>query len=235
MEAVETAMGEPYGRGWLDLQRYAWKACYEQGSYYEPISTAVRSETRALLADYPTLPEMTLADDTPTANAETVAWINEYASPGTAAPAAAPSYEPPPPPPSEDEDLDQGEGRQPDAFDLAMQSVRDGDFEGGIGILAREAALERSARARFQRKVQLAQLCLSANHAAIAHPILKELAAEIDRRSLENWESAETLAHPLVLLYHCLGKIEGASEEEKQKLYARICCLDPVQALACSR
>jgi len=42
------------------------------------------------------------------------------------------------------------------------------------------------------------------------------------------------LAHPLVLLYRCLGKTQG-SEEEKQKLYARICCLDPVQALACSR
>ena len=61
LEAVETAMGEAYGRAWLDLQRYVWKACYEQGSYYDPISTAVRSELRALLADHPTLTEMTLA------------------------------------------------------------------------------------------------------------------------------------------------------------------------------
>jgi type VI secretion system protein ImpA len=83
--------------------------------------------------------------------------------------------------------------------------------------------------------VQLAQLCLAADRAAVAHPILVELAAEIDRRGLENWESAETLAHPLVLLYHCLARVEGATEEEKHKLYARICCLDPVQALACSR
>ena len=67
----------------------------------------------------------------------------------------------------------------------------------------------------------------------MAQPILLELAAEIERRKLEDWEAADVLAHPLVLLYRCLAKVE-ASDEEKRKLYARICCLDPSQALSCS-
>ena len=71
-------------------------------------------------------------------------------------------------------------------------------------------------RARFQRKVQLAQICLAAGHEKVAQPILLELAAEIERRKLEDWEAADVLAHPLVLLYRCLAKL-GASDEEKQQ------------------
>jgi len=232
LEAAETAMGEPHGRGWLDLQRYVWKACYEQGSYYDPISTAVRTTLRGLLHDFPTLPEMTLADDTPTANAETVAWIKEQVTAGAepAAQAAESSWAPP----SFTEQAEAGAEAPPDAFEIAMQAVRAGDFNEGVAILARELGQERSARSRFQRRVQLAQLCMAAGHEKVAHPILADLASEIDRRKLEDWEPPEVLAHPLVLLYRCLGKMEGA-EEQKQSLYARICCLDPVQALACSR
>ena len=116
-----------------------------------------------------------------------------------------------------------------------MQAVRAGDTNEAIAILTRELGQERSARGRFQRRAQLAQLCMAAGHTNVAHPILEELAAEIDRRGLAEWEAPDVLAHPLVLLYRCLAKIEGASQEEKQRLYARICCLDPVQALACSR
>lgn len=232
LEAAETAMEQPWGRGWLDLQRYVWRACYEQGSYYDPISKAVCSELRALLADFPGLLETTLQDDTPTANAETAAWIKEQiATPQQqAAPEAAWT-----PPPDEDRQEERDADAAPDAFDLALQSVRSGDVDEGIAILVREAAQERSSRARFNRKVQLAQLCLAARYESIALPILRELDEEIQRRKLEDWEAAAVLAHPLVLLYRCLSKTQGASEEEKQRLYARICCLDPVQAIACSR
>jgi hypothetical protein len=39
------------------------------------------------------------------------------------------------------------------------------------------------------------------------------------------------LSHPLALLLRCLAKLD-ASAEERQKLYARICRLDPLQALS---
>jgi type VI secretion system protein ImpA len=227
LEAAETAMEQPWGRGWLDLQRYVWRACSELGSYYDPISTAVRSELRALLADFPGLADATLEDDTPTANAETRAWIEEHAG---AAAQRAQAWTPPP----DDEREERGADAPPDAFDLALEAVQRGDAGEGIAILTREAAQERSPRARFQRKVQLARLCLAAGYENIAIPILLELDAEIQRRGLEDWEAADVLAHPLVLLYRSLGKAGGISEEEKRKLYARICCLDPVQAMACS-
>ncbi len=70
-----------------------------------------------------------------------------------------------------------------------MQAARSGRAQDGIELLMRELAQEHSGRGRFHRKVQLSQLCVSTGHENIALPILQELAAEIERRKLEDWES----------------------------------------------
>jgi type VI secretion system protein ImpA len=228
LEQAETAMGMECGRGWLDVQRYVGRACYELGSYYEPIRSAVISGVRGLLTDYPKLPELTMMDDTATANAETLAWIRDEVKPGAAAPAEpAPSWDAAPA-------AEQGVPAPPDVFELAMQAARSGRPQEGIELLMREMTQERTGRGRFQRKAQLAQLCVGTSHEAIAFPILKDLAAEIERRKLEDWEASDLLAHPLALLYRCLTHMEG-SQEESQKLYSWICRLDPLAALSVSR
>jgi type VI secretion system protein ImpA len=58
---------------------------------------------------------------------------------------------------------------------------------------------------------------------------LQDLAGEIERRKLEDWEEPEMVANPLALLYKCLDR--DAAPEERQKLYSWICRLDPLQAL----
>ena len=229
LEAAETAVGTPCGRAWLDLQRYAVKACEELGSYYDPIATAIRSELRALLADVPQLSQLTLMDDTPTANAETQAWLQTLR--GAPQPAAeefaAPSER-------EEAAAEEAEEKVVDAYDLALQAARSGRAQEAIEILTREVAQESSGRARFQRRIQLAQICLGARHEAIAFPILEALVEEIERRKLEEWEAPDMLAHPLALLYRSMSKL-NLSAEEKHKIYSRICRLDPLQALACSK
>lgn len=232
LETGETAMGMECGRGWLDLQRYIARACQELGSYYSPIRSAVISALRALLSDYPQLSELTLMDDTPVANAETQAWLKEEVVAASAAAApdswSAPAWQ------ATAENASNGSAPlPPDPFELAMQSARNGRPQEGIELLMRELAQERSGRARFLRKAQLAQLCVSTGHDGIAFPILQELAGEIERRKLEDWEAPDMVAHPLALLYRCLQR-EG-SPEEKQKLYGWICRLDPLQALNVSR
>jgi type VI secretion system protein ImpA len=226
VETAEIAMGMPCGRGWLDLQRYVCRACGEMG--YEAIAGAVKSELRALLADLPQLPELTMMDDTATANAETQTWLKEL---GTAAPVqqdAAAAYA------MQDE---RPEGAQaeavPDTFELAMAAARSGRPQEGIELMTHEIAHERSGRGRFHRKVQLAQLCFAIGREAIALPILSDLAAEIEQRKLEEWEAADAVAHPLTLLFRCLSQMDQ-NAEERQRLYNQICRLDPVQALSCS-
>ncbi|MEN6602911.1 MAG: type VI secretion system domain-containing protein, partial [Bryobacteraceae bacterium] len=228
LDVAESAACLPCGRGWLDVQRYAVRAATELG--YEQIAAAVRGELLALLTAYPDLPEATLLDDTPTANPETKTWLQEIApAPAAAAPAYVPAVEVEP----------EAEGgaaaeRPPDAYDLAREAIGSGHPEQAIDILTREVAAERSGRGRFQRRLQLAELCLAAGHERIAQPILEQLSAEIDRRSLEDWESSSMIAHPLALLYRCLSR-SGATEEVKQAIYDRICRLDPMQALSCGR
>jgi|YNPMSStandDraft_1061717.scaffolds.fasta_scaffold04429_3 type VI secretion system protein ImpA len=234
LEVAEEAAGAPCGRAWLDVQRYALRCLTELG--YEAAANALRAELRALLADYPELPNWSLSDDTPVANAETQAWLKEEILTGQGQPGApeeplhsygAPHWEQTSP-------AAEGEEQPPDAYTLALDALRSGRPKDAIEILAREAAQERSGRARFQRRIQLAEVCMAAGYEAVAWPILEELAQEIEQRKLEEWEAPEALAHPLTLLFRCLSKLDRQSEE-KQKIYARICRLDPIQALACGR
>jgi type VI secretion system protein ImpA len=237
LELAETAMAQPCGRAWLDLQRYAVRAAEESG--YAAIGQAIRSELRALLADLPALPTWTLMDDTPTANQETQAWLKEVAPPPDAAPASQEVYTPPPPSSMlEDESqpplVAEGEPVPPDTFDLALEAARQGRSSDAIQMLADEIPRQRSGRARFHRKLQLAQICMTTGHEALAQPILEELMAYIDTHKLEDWEASDAVAHPLALLYRCL-KQSDADAQVKNKLYARISRLDPVQALECAR
>lgn len=236
LEAGETAMGMECGRGWLDLQRYIARACYELGSYYEAIRLAVISSLRALVSDYPGLSEMTLMDDTATANNETQAWLKQEVAPPPepAAPAAVPEPDAPVWQPSPSRPLAESAAEAPpDTFELAVQEARAGRAQQAIEMLMREMMQERSGRARFQRKAQVAQLCVMTGHTPIAYPILQELAAEVERRSLEDWEAADVIAQPLALLYRCMDK--NANPDERQKLYSWICRLDPLQALTVSK
>ena len=228
IEIAESAMAMPCGRGWLDLQRYVYRAAYELG--YAQIQAAVRAEVNGLLADYPALRDAALLDDTPAANPDTQAWLVEIAPPppeALAEPVYAPSS-------ILSEEAAAGEPQAPDANDLATEAARQGRPQEAIEILMREAAAEKSGRGRFLRRLQLAQLCLAMGYEHIAHPILEQITAEVDARGLEGWEAPEFAAQGFILLFRCLEKSK-ADPEVKQKIYDRICRLDPLQALACGR
>jgi len=72
-------------------------------------------------------------------------------------------------------------------------------------LLSRELVQERSGKG-CNRKVQMAELCLSIGRDAIAFPLLNDLAAEIESPKLEEWESPDAVAHPLALRYRCLDR-----------------------------
>jgi type VI secretion system protein ImpA len=224
LETAETAMAQPYGRAWLDLQRHVVNAAEQSGYAY--VAAAIRSEVRALLVDLPRLADWEFSDETPVANTETHVWLKELAAPEPPAlPPAAAVFDNPgvsAAKPSEPE--------PPDSFVLAVEAARAGRANEAIQLLASEIPRQQSGRAKFQRKLQLAQICMMTNHETLAQPILEELTQSIDQHQLDEWESREIVAQPLVMLYKLLR-----DEPTKQKLYARISRLDPVQALECGR
>jgi type VI secretion system protein ImpA len=219
-------MAQPCGRAWLDLQRYVVQAAVESG--YGQVANAIRSELRGLLSDISGVAQWTLMDDTPTANVETQAWLKEIVAPAVAAGPSSHMFEDSPQEPAAP-----GEAPPPDTYTLALDAARSGRAADAIQMLADETQRQPSGRARFQRKLQLAQICMITGHETLARPILEELAASIAEHNLEDWEAADAVAHPLAMLYRCLDKLDGDAQV-RQKLYAQISRLDPVQALQCT-
>jgi len=75
LDAAENIMATPNGRGWLDLQRYELTAAEQLGPDYQYVRGAIRGSLVGLLRDFPNLPDLTLMDDTATANVETRTWL----------------------------------------------------------------------------------------------------------------------------------------------------------------
>jgi type VI secretion system protein ImpA len=233
VHAAEQAMATPCGRAWLDLQRFVVRCCRFTGN--ENVARAIVSELRALLTDFPELPNLTLTDDTPAANAETKAWLEEEGLLARPAAAAPPPPEPPPmwsmpPPQALPTNGSSGEEPAPDVCEIAMQVLRSGQPAEAIRLLSDEIYKQQTGRRRFLLTAQLARICLAGGRESIALPILRQLAAEIDEHRLEGWEERDLIVQPLSMLYQCTGQA-GEPDGDRQNLYARICRIDPVRAL----
>ncbi|MDQ6829127.1 MAG: type VI secretion system domain-containing protein, partial [Gemmatimonadota bacterium] len=225
LDAAETLMGTPAGRGWLDIQRYALTACEALGADYERVATALRDELRLVLAAVPALPEMSLMDDLPTANPETRAWLAQFASDATAAAVesgAAASAQ-------RQSSSANGDGRDK-VFERASSEARAGNPQKAMELLKRELEREQSRRGRWLRQGQLASIMVDHGLSQVAAPILEELVLSIEAHRLEEWEASEVVAQPLTLLYRCLEKLEGDAAR-RHELYLRICRLDPMAAI----
>ena len=227
LEAAESAMALPCGRAWLDMQRFVVEACDALGSGYEAIARAIRSELKALVNDIPQLLDATLMDETPVANAETRAWLVSLSQ----APAAAPAADGASAQPGSSNGLgSRWPGQPTDAYASALQALREGQERKAFEILQQDIARKRSGRERFRRRMQLVELCASTNKPNVAQPILDDLAAAIENHKLDDWEDPGLVASALATLMKMSIKIQ-ADKAAQQKLFERICRLDPAQAL----
>src|SRR6185437_1197046 len=194
---------------------------------------SVIATVRALLADIPEVATWTMSDDTPTANPETQRWLDEMVIPKPPEPVveAAPEPEPEPEPEySAPATEGQRETAEPDVFELARDLMKRGNLSQAVQLLMRDASQQPSGRARFQRRLQVAQMCASAGQDKVAYPVLEELVKEIDERRLEEWEASDVIAPPLALLLRCLDAA-GSSGEARDAVFARLCRIDPIAAM----
>jgi type VI secretion system protein ImpA len=226
------ALGDKSARAWLDLQRYIWRAA--RGAGYDAIAVSVVGNIRALLEDIPELRRWTLDDDTPAANLETQQWIDaEILPPRQPAVVEAVAVEEADVPEVLSRPVEVEE-HTPEVYDAALELLKSGKAREAISMLVRDSELQPSGRMRFQRRVQVAQLCLTANQDAIAYPVLMDISNEIERRGLETWESGTMLAHPLSLLLRCLDRRKN-SADDREIIFARLCRLDPQAAITSGR
>jgi type VI secretion system protein ImpA len=227
LDAAENAMALPCGRAWLDMQRFVVEACEALGNDYESIARAIRSELKALVTDIPQLLDATLMDETPAANAETRAWLVSLsqapAAAGAADGAAAKAA-------SSNGYGSRWPGQPTDAYFAALQALREGQERKAFEILQQDIGRRRSGRERFRRRMQLVEICASTNKANVAQPILDDLAAAIENHKLDEWEEPSLVASALATLMKMSVKLQ-ADKAAQQKIFERICRLDPAQAL----
>jgi type VI secretion system protein ImpA len=231
LEAAESAMALPCSRAWLDLQRTVVEACEGLGSDYGAIVRAIRSELKALITDIPQLLDATLMDETPVANAETRAWLVSLTqAPAEQAPAAEPALGAPVAPAASNGSGSRWPAQQTDAYVSARQALREGQERKAFEILQQDISRKRSGRERFRRRMQLVEICASTNKTNVAQPILDDLAAAIELHKLEDWEDPGVVAGALATIMKMSTKVQ-ADKAAQQKLFERICRLDPAQAL----
>lgn len=219
LEAGEEVMASRYGRGWLDLQRYAVTSAEALAGDYLAVAQAIRGALRELLRDLPELPSITLMDDIPTANPETRAWLRaEGMLPDPGAEDSPAEIAQPP--------------RRPrsDPLARARELASAGRSADAVDLLMREAEEERSRRGRFLRRMEAAAILVESDQPLVALPILEDLAETIEEHGLERWEEAETIARALALLYRANVAIDGDTSSVHH-LFVRVCRLDPLQAL----
>jgi type VI secretion system protein ImpA len=221
------ALGTPCGSGWLDLYRYLWTSCDELGWYTQ--RNAVASAVRQRLRDLPQLSSLTLNDDTPSANPETLRWINEEIAPPPPAPVEV-EVKAPAPTLEAVLAVERERAAAPEIEDLFVTArglAAHGQIQGAIQLLARDAAHQSIGRLRFGRNLQIAELCLESGNSAVAVPVLQGLVREVEERKLETWEPPDSAAKPYALLLQCAS----IAKLDAQSIFARLCAIDPSAAL----
>jgi type VI secretion system protein ImpA len=121
-------------------------------------------------------------------------------------------------------------GQATDPYVSALQALREGKERKAFEILQQDIARKRSGRERFRRRMQLVEICASTNKPNVAQPILDDLAQAIETHKLDEWEDPGMVAGALATIMKMSTRIQEDSGE-RQKLFERICRLDPAQAL----
>ncbi|HEY7388198.1 MAG TPA: type VI secretion system protein TssA [Bryobacteraceae bacterium] len=120
------------------------------------------------------------------------------------------------------------------SWEEAQMLVRSGQVDKGLARMVQLSLKETTGRARFERRLLLAEACLASRRPRLARSILEELAEQIDKFQLESWESSEMISSVWTRLYQVYKQGDDSDDREKAaKLYARLCRLDPWQALGC--
>lgn len=232
LTATEAAAALPCGRAWLDLHRYTWHGLSQQG--YSTAAKAICSELRALLADFPSLPDSLLDDDTPVANPDTRNWLQEQILPPKTLEAEPEPVRYVPMIHQEHtekvESAANGANGAADPFENALQLARNQHFDEAIELVRRQQAGGDSGRERFLREFKVSQLCLATDQFKIAYHILHQLVSEIEERKLLEWESKSFIVQPLSLLIRCMDKTSQGGEQRAQ-IYNLLCRLEPAEAL----
>ncbi len=232
LDLTEASLALPASRAWLDLHRMTAEACVGLGDEYNGVAAAIRGEVRTLLRDVPEIRTAILMDDTPACNHQTQAWLDEL---NDDPPALVENEESDPAaeipiPPTRSSPLPWRK-RMADPFRVAVEALRRGDKPKALEIMRNEIESQPSARGKFLRRLQVAELCVQANAKDIAQPFLEDVKAKLVEFKIPEWEDRSIVVQALVNLY-LYHEPTVDDSTERSLVFNQICRLDPVRALS---
>lgn len=226
LEAAESYFGQTVF--WFDLHRYVTRAMDGLGGEYAAARAAVVGQLKSFLGRLPELADFKFSDETPYASEETKKWLKaEVLSGGGGAPAA-----PEPAMPSATAVSE----KLTEAVKKAGELAKKKKVNEAVNLFQEGIKSTPEKREQFIWRLGLARFCLGAKLPQVAIPHLEQLEREIGRFSLDDWEPQLAL-EALVLLHKAYQKAIDEdkafpdTEEKAQKLFARLCQLDPMLAL----
>nr|WP_246746040.1 type VI secretion system protein TssA [Ciceribacter sp. L1K22] len=213
--AAESAfVTSPY---WLTMQHTTTAMMRALGSDYDAAREAIAGTLAVLLRRVPALVDLSFADGTPFADAETRAWIDEEVLVGGGSVSAAGA-------------IDKLSG---DAARLAQQ----GKVLEGLKLLSDFADAAPSGREHFLAKLEIGEFCLRHDLIQPVLALVQSLEKLAENQGLARWEPALSVKL-LVLAWQChahknavrvIG--EQAAQQGKNRLAEQLSSLDIVQAV----
>ena len=200
---------------------------------YEAVHKLVLQETVFLVERYPWITEIYYSNETPFVDGQTKNWIEK-----TVKPALKTGAGPQPGVPTGG-GSPEGDPRISEDYDKATDLLAKEKLVEAVDLLQTGINTEASRRGLFQRRLNLASLCMDAAQPGMARPILEQLDEEIERLSLDQWDPS-LCVQVWYQLKRCYQELiskqeqqesDGVYREKSDKVFEKICRLDIRAAL----
>jgi type VI secretion system protein ImpA len=214
------ALALPGATSWLDLHRYIFLSSSALG--YLQLSACVLDWVQSAQGRHSTWDQDFFEDDTPAANEATRAWLAGL-GPGRQASQVV-----------QHAGKSNGSSAK-DLFTEAEELAASGDLVGSVQMLMEDAASGTARRLSFQRRLQVARLCLVSGQPQVALRLLQKMLTECDTHQLALWEGAQIVGEVLgLLLQSQKASAEDVDQDpaDSKELLSRLFELDPARALA---
>jgi len=203
----------------FDLHRYTYRALEHMGETHAAAKQVVASELAALLARMPGVAGLLARDGTPLSEPDTRTWLGEIASAGGGGGSVAASAA--------------GADAAEDAKVMAEARgmMTGGKAAEGLRLVQKSIDGATTPRQRFGRRLALAQLLLDGNQVVLARGIFAALERELREHELLEWEPELTARclEGFVRAIRAAAKA-GARYDDADRVYERLCLVDPAAA-----
>ena len=214
------AMLDSSATRWLDTHHHVWQAAANLGT--TRLQSLVSAVLNVRLAEDSTWAQESFDDDTPVASVDTQRWLKRELVSRTA-PSGVEKE------PALIQPVSAMESNVPVA--LAQELAAQGEIEQAVAMLMESVSTAQSGRDRFLLRMEVCRVCLQADHKELAAHLLRHMLGEAEELRLEHWEGPTLLGTLLAMLLNATNGDE-ANPEERAKLFARLCRVDPARALA---